>query len=180
LDALVPALVAALLAGVGDRAPRLAALLAARGSFSSVVAGLILGHILAIAIAVAGAAMIAPLMAPNARSLLLAIALVLAGLGGLWQRAVAPPTGNAFVVAATGSFVGIDGTAFLAFALAVGRSSPILAGVGALAGALVLAIGAACAGRDWERVPVRLLGRIGGILLLVTGVIVALGALRLI
>ena len=180
MDALVPALVAALLAGIGDRAPRLAALLAERGALAAVLSGVILGHLLAIGLAIAGAAMIAPLMAPNARSLLLAIALVLGGLGGLWRRPVDDGGGNVLLAAAVGSFVGIDGTAFLAFALAVKGSVPLLAGAGALVGALALAIGAALAGREWQRLPLTLLGRLGGGLLLVTGIVVALGALRLI
>lgn len=177
MDALVPAFVAALLAGIGDRPAQLAALLGARGP---VIAGLILGHASAIAISVAGAYLIAPLLAPNARSLLLAIALVLAGFGGLWRRKPPEPAGNAFVAAAAGSFVAGDGTAFLAFALAVKGSAPILAGIGALAGTLVLAIVAAAMGDDWMRLPLTPVARVCCGVLIVTGLVVALGALRLI
>lgn len=179
MDALVPAFVAALVAGIGDRPAWLAALLGARGQFARTVTGFVVGHGLAIVIAVSGAVLIAPLMTPNAKSLLLAMALILAGGSCLWQRRPAEPFGDAFVAAATGSFVAGDGTAFLAFALAAKGSAPILAGVGALAGALVLAVTAAALGPDWQRVPLRLLGRIAGTLLIVTGTAIALGALRL-
>ena len=177
LDALVPAFVAALLAGVGDRPARLAAMLGARGP---VIAGLVVGHALAIALSVAGSYVIAPLLAPNARALVLAIALLLAGVGGLLPRKVTDVSGSAFLAAAAGSFVTGDATAFLAFALAVAGSVPVLAGVGALAGALLLAITAASLGSAWERLPLVALGRVAGVLLLVVGGIVALGALRLI
>jgi putative Ca2+/H+ antiporter (TMEM165/GDT1 family) len=180
LDALVPAFVAALLAGIGDRPARLAALLGERGRFASVVAGLTLGHALGIAISVAGAWMIAPLLAPNARALLLAVALILAGAGGLWRRTPPAPAGDGFVAAATGSFLTGDATAFLAFAIAVKGSAPVLAGIGALAGTLVLGVSAAAMGREWARLPLSLIARIAGVLLLGTGLVVALGALRLI
>ena len=181
MDALVPAFVAALLAGIADRPARLAAMLGTSGRISGVVAGLALGHALAIAISVAGALAIAPLMAPNARALLLAVALILTGFSGIRGRAAPTASRNTgFIAAATGSFIGGDGTAFLAFALAVKGSAPVLAGVGALAGALLLGITAAVMGRDWERVPLLWLGRVAGGLLLVTGVIVGLTAMRLI
>ena len=180
MDALVPAFIAALLAGIADRPARLAAELAARSSIARVVAGLILGHALAIAISVAGALWIAPMMAPNARSLLLAVALILAAIGVAWQRRATPADGDAFIAAAAGGFVAGDGTAFLAFALAVKGSAPILAGVGALAGASVLVVAAAMAGPDWRRLPLVWLGRAAGAVLLITGLIVALGAMRLI
>lgn len=180
MDALVPAFVVALLAGIGDRPARLAALLGQRGSFAGVVAGLTLGHALAIGISVAGALLIAPMLATNARALLLAFALILAGLGALWRRRSPEPGGSGFVAASTGSFVAGDGTAFLAFALAVKGSAPILAGIGALAGALVLGITAATMGRDWERLPLAMIGRGAGVLLLAAGAVIALGAVRLI
>ncbi len=180
MDALVPAFVAALLAGIADRPARLAAELAARSGVAGVIAGLILGHTCAIAISIVGALWIAPTLAPNARSLLVAVALILAAIGALWQRRATPASANVFVAAAAGGFLAGDGTAFLAFAFAVRGSAPILAGVGALAGASVLAVAAAMAGRDWQRVPLVWLGRAAGMVLLITGLIVASGALRLI
>ncbi|MES2336743.1 MAG: hypothetical protein V4537_01450 [Pseudomonadota bacterium] len=182
MDALVPAFIAALLAGIGDRPSRLAAMLGDRGALYQVVAGLILGHAVGIGISVVGAIVIAPLLTPNARALMLAIALLFAGIGALWGgRRPAPPTGNAFVAAATGSFVMGDRTAFLAFGLAIKGSAPLLAGIGALAGATLLATVAAMVGAHaWERLPLALLSRIAGALLLVTGLVVAGGALRVI
>lgn len=180
MDALVPAFVAALLAGVGDRPARLAALLAGRGAWASVVSGMLIGHAAAIALSVAGAMLIAPYLAPNPKSLLLALALLLAGAAACWPRRPVVAERGALLPAATGAFVTGDGTAFLAFALGVKGSAPVLAGIGALAGAAVLAVAAAGAGRDWERLPLASLGRIAGALLIVTGTVVGLGALRLI
>jgi putative Ca2+/H+ antiporter (TMEM165/GDT1 family) len=182
LDALVPAFVAALLAGIGDRPARLAALIGTRGRFGALIAGFVLGHATAIGIAVAGAVLIAPRLTPEAKSLMLAIALILAGLGALWRRRpiAAADEGSVFVSAATGSFLGGDATAFLAFALAARGSAPVLAGIGALGGAMVLALVAATLARDWERLPLTWISRIAGIVLCVTGLIVALGGLRLI
>lgn len=177
MDALVPAFIGALLAGVGERPARLAALLGDRGG---VFAGFAIGHAAGIAVAVAGAILIAPTLAPNARSVLLAIALVCAGLGTLWQRRVERPSGPAPLAAAAGSFVGGEGTAFLAFALAIGGSLPMLAGVGAFAGAMLLVGVAGGMGQAWLRLPLRTIGRIAGLLLLVTGIVVGLGGLRLI
>lgn len=177
MDALVPAFVGALLAGVGERPARLAALL---GERRGVLAGFALGHAAAIAIAIVGARLIAPTLTPAARSILLAIALILAAAGTLWQRRVERPSGPAPVAAAAGSFVGGDGTAFLAFALAVGTSLPILAGVGAFAGAMLLAGVAGGMGQAWLRLPLRTIGRLAGVVLLVTGIIVGLRGLRLI
>ncbi len=181
MDSLVPAFIAALLAGIGDRPARLAALLGARGGGGSVLAGFLTGHAPALAISVAGAIVIAPMLAPAARALLLAIALILAGLSSLWMRRPASPArGGRFVAAATGSFVQGDGTAFLAFALAVRGSSPVLAGIGALAGAMVVAMAATTMGRDWERLPLAWFARAAGAVLLITGIVVALSGLRLI
>ncbi|WP_294297065.1 hypothetical protein [uncultured Sphingomonas sp.] len=177
MDALVPAFVAALLAGIGERPARLAALL---GERRGVFAGFALGHAAAIAIAIAGAILIAPMLSTNARSILLAIALILAGFGTVWQRRIERPSGPAPVAAAAGSFAGGEGTAFLAFALAIGGSLPVLAGVGAFAGAMLLVGIAGGMGQAWFRLPLRTIGRIAGGLLLVTGIIVGLGGLRLI
>lgn len=169
-----------MLAGISDRPARLAALLGARGRPGNVVAGLAAGHGLGITLSVVGGIVIAPLLATNAKALMLAMALALAGLGDLWRRKPAEATGRGFVAAATGSFVTGDATAFLAFALAVKGSAPVLAGIGALAGALVLGAAAAAMGRDWERLPLTLLGWVGGVLLLIAGAVIGLGAVRLI
>jgi len=177
LDALVPAFIAALLAGIADRPARLAALL---GTGSGVWAGFAIGTALAIALSVAGGIVVAPLLASNARSLILGIALVAAGAGALWMRAVRVQRGPRPFAAATGGFVLGDGTGFLAFALAVKGSAPVLAGVGAFAGAMTLVSAAATLGPGWGRLPLRTLGRVAGALLIVTGLIVALGALRLV
>ncbi|HET9509543.1 MAG TPA: hypothetical protein VFO80_00180 [Sphingomonas sp.] len=173
----MPAFVGALLAGIGERPARLAALLGERGG---VFAGFALGHAAALAIAVAGAIVIAPALTPNARSIVLATALIAAGLGALWQRRVERPSGPAPIAAAAGSFVGGEGTAFLAFALAIGGSLPVLAGIGAFAGAMLLVGIAGGMGQAWLRLPLRTIGRIAGALLLATGIVVGLQGLRLI
>lgn len=177
MDSLVPAFIAALIAGIGDRPARLAALL---GTGRGVLAGFAVGTAAIIALSIAGATVIAPLLTPAARSILLGIALILSGLGGFWSRRIERPGGPPALAALTGSFVASDSTAFLAFAFAVKGSAPMLAGVGAFAGATVLATAAAVLGPGWPRLPLVALGRAGGALLLVVGLFVALGGLRIV
>ncbi|WP_326522789.1 hypothetical protein [Sphingomonas sp.] len=181
MDALIPAFVAALAAGIGDRPARLAARLGDSAGAGRTVSGMAIGHATGIAISVAGAMWMAPMLTPNARALMLAVALVFAGAGALWgSRAPAPPRGSPVIAAAAGSFVAGDRTAFLAFGLALNAAVPLLAGAGALAGALVLAgVAATLGNREWERLPLTLVGRIAGGVMLPIGLIVGAGALRL-
>ena len=186
MDSLVPALVAALLAGIGDRPAALAALLAARGGGSGAIwSGALLAQCAVATLAAIAAALLAPRLTPEARSLVLAIALVAGGMGGL-VRARPPRAsdrlGSGFLAAlvGTGALGLVDRTAFLTFALALRGPSPALAAVGGTAGAAVLAGGAVVLGADWQRLASREIAGVAGGLLMAAGLVVGVGALRLI
>ena len=85
MEALVPAFIAALLTQVGERSAMLTAILADRyGRPLTVAVAAGLAHAGGNALAAIGALWVAPMLNSNAQALLLAIALLFAGLGGLW------------------------------------------------------------------------------------------------
>jgi len=180
------ALVAALLTQTTDRSAWLAARLGTRfTSPAAVIAGLALALALVNAIAAAGAMLVAPLLTPNARALLVALALVSAG-GAALVRAKPPAEtfrGGAFVAALAGGLaLGIgDRTQFIVFALAARTPIPALPAIGATLGGLAVLIPAALAGeRTYVALPQRAIRLPIAVLLLVAGAIIGLGALRLI
>jgi len=185
MDALMAALVAALLTQVTDRSTWLAARLGTRfDNHAALIVGLALALGLVNAIAAAGATLVAPLLTPNARTLLLALALVSAGAAALVRPK--PPTetfrGGAFIAALAGSLaLGIgDRTQFITFALAARTSIPALAAVGATVGGLAVQIPAMLAGeRARSRLPEQAIRLPVAILLLVAGAVIGLSALRL-
>lgn len=186
MDPLIPAFVAVLLSGVADRPARLAAVLADRHGAGSTWPGAVLALAGAFALAAAGGAIVAPMLTPNARALLLALALVSAGAGMLlparrfdrlagW-RLPAPLTALAgmFILA-----IG-DRSQFLVFALTARTPDPWLAAIGGtLAGAIPVVAAALLGERVWHRLPLRAIDPGSGALLLVAGVVTGLGALRL-
>lgn len=160
---LIPALLAVLLAEVGERALMLRSA-GGRGAFVAIVAGLIAAG------TVAGA-LIAPRMTLPARDLMLGVALLLAGVTQL--RRVKP---------ISGSWRGAlqfwqGGTLLLAFALAARFEAwSVAPGIaGGLLAALVLTHAATTAG-----LALPLLRRVAAGVLLIAGAVCALGALRLI
>lgn len=182
------AFVAALLAQVSGRTPWLAAILATR--FAAPVQ-VILGTALALAIgnalAALGGALLGPQMSPNARDLLLALALLGAGGSALWPLRMPDRLSRWRIGAFPTSLLGVatlaagDGTQFLTFAIAGRGSSPVLAAIGATLGALAVNIAAILAGEGArEAVPLAALRiAIGGVFL-IAGSAMALSALRLI
>lgn len=188
MDALVSAFVAALLAECGDRTPWLAAMLAARFQRPvSVVLGIALAAASASALSATFGALIAPLLVPNARLLFLALALLFGGAGAFLPlrapNALAGWRIGAFATSALGFFIlefG-DRTQFLTAALALRSPVPALAAVGATLGILAVSIPAALAGEAvLKRLPPIATRIVPGVLFLLTGMICALAALRLI
>ena len=179
------ALVAALLTQATDRSAWLAARLGSRFERPAVViAGLVLALVIVNAIAAAGAILVAPLLTPNARALLLALALVSAGGAALVRPK--PPAerfrGGAFVAALAGGLaLGIgDRTQFITFALAARTPIPALAAIGATIGGLAVLIPAALAGDPGRAaLPERAIRLPIAITLLIAGAVIGLGALRL-
>lgn len=182
------ALVVAALAQVGDRPAWLAALLADRykAPFTVIVASA-LALAGASGIAVALGAVLAPMLTPEAKQLLLALALAMQGAGAFWP-AKAPERLDgwrlgAFLTAALGLFILLfgDGVQFIVAALAARTPFPALAAVGATLGGLVPLAAAALLGeKDWTALPLRPARyAIGGIFLL-AALWLGLGALRLV
>lgn len=181
------ALVAAMLVQIGDRPARLAAILADRyRSPAIVLAAAAAALALATGLAAAGGALLAPGLTANARQLLLAVALLLQGAGAFWP--VQPPDRLAgWRLGAWGtSFAGLltlvfgDGLMLVVLALAA-RSVPALAAIGAVLGSLAVLAAAALLGEAaWLRLPLTALRRAAGTLFLLAGIILALGALRLV
>lgn len=189
MDSLLPALIAALLAGATDRPAWLAAILGERfGGRGAVLAGIVAAQVAIMAIAAAGALAVRDLMTPNARSLIFGLSLVFAGAGALMPPK--PPRDRldgwrigALPTAALGSFILAFGerVQFVGFGAAAWGASPVLAAMGAATGASLGAGVAAVLGeREWRKLPLRLIGGIGGALLLMAGIVSALGGLRLI
>lgn len=187
MEALVPAFIAALLTQVGDRPAMLTAILADRYGRPLLVALMAgLAHAGGNALAALGAMWIAPMLNPNAQALLIAIALLFAGLSALWPAkrpdrlerwqlgAMLTPLLAVFILALG------DRTQFFTFALAA-RSDPWFAAAGAGAGAFAVAFVAAVLGElSWSRLPFTPVRIVTGLLFLGGAAWVGAGALRLI
>lgn len=188
VDALMAALVAAALAQIGDRPAWLVAILADRYHKPlAVLAAATLAIVAASMIAVAGGVLLAPMLTPAARQTLLALALLLQGGGAILpvkgperlDRGRLGVMGTSFL----GSFILAfgDGLQFVVLALAARSPTPWLAPVGAGLGVLAVFAPAALLGeREWTAMPLGK-GRIAiGVVFVLVGLLVGLGALRLI
>ena len=186
MEALVTTFVAAFLSGWGDKAQLLVALLAARsGRPGLVLAGLLAAALASSLIASFAGVMIGAALPPRAASLMVALALLLGGLGAFVPRA-APSLGSMklplLLVAAIlclAAETGSRGQLFT-FALAARYDSVWLATAGASAGLFAVAVPAALLGdRLGKAVPLRAIRFAIAGLFLVIGFIVAMQALRL-
>ena len=171
------ALVAGALAQAGDRPASLAAVLADRYRRPGVViAAAALALIAAGLLASAGGALLASRLTPEAKRLLLALALLLQGAGGLFRpKSLDRLEGWRLPVFAT-SFLGLfilffgDGLQFVVLALAAGSTLPYAAAVGATLGALAVIAPAAVMGEaGWRGLPQSALRRTASALFLVAG-----------
>lgn len=181
------ALVAALLTQASDRMPWTAALLGDRyRSKGAVIAAAVLALGVGNALGVVAGILVSPLLSPNARDLLLALALASGGVTAFWPPK--PARVRNLRLGAFGSsllalgLLGFgDRMQFVTAALAARSDTPALAAVGATIGALAVVVPAILLGeRAWRRAPTTAL-RIGAAALLtVWGVVQGLGALRLI
>ena len=182
------ALVAAALAGVGDRPAQLAAILADRYRAAGIV---ILAAALAMAVtsgvAATLGALLAPRLTPDARQLMLACALLLQGGGALFPgKAPERLTGwrlGAFGTAFTGLAILLfgDGVQFIVLTLAARTPVPALAAAGATLGALAAIVPAAVLGEAaWQRLPLARVRSVIGALFVVAALWIGLGALKLV
>jgi putative Ca2+/H+ antiporter (TMEM165/GDT1 family) len=187
MDALMAALVAALLAQASDRTAWCAAMLRDRFARPGVV-------IAALAIAVAAinglggaaGALVGPVMTPEAKALMLALALVTAG--GAAFLPMKPPDSlpDSRLGAVATSLLALfalglgDRTQFITFALAARTPMPVLAWAGATIGALTVTVPAVLVGeRPWLALPLKAIRIACCAVLLVAGLAIGLGALRL-
>ncbi|WP_034157853.1 TMEM165/GDT1 family protein [Sphingomonas sp. ERG5] len=188
MDALMAAFVAALLAQASDRTPWLTAILSTRFARPGAI---ILATAIALAIgngvAAIGGMLIGPHMPPNARDLFLALALLSAGGSALFP--IKPPDRlegwriGAFMTSLLGVAIlaAGDRTQFITLAISSRSSSPALAAVGATIGALAVNIPAIMMGEAArKRLSIAAIRITIGILFLIVGTILGLGAIRLI
>ncbi|CAN5391056.1 hypothetical protein BH10PSE15_BH10PSE15_12900 [soil metagenome] len=182
------AFVAAMLIEVGDRTPWLAAILGDRfGKRAAVIVATLLALALGNGIAGYGGGLVAAHLTPNARALLLSLALLSAGFGAFGKLKVPDRLATWRIGGFLTSFFGIfilafgDRTQFATMAFAARSDAPVLAAIGATLGAGLVNVAGAIAGESVRaRLPIRAT-RIGtGLLLCAIGAISGLSALRLI
>ncbi len=188
MDALMAALVAAAFAQVGDRTAWLAAILSDRHRRPGlVIAMATLAILAASSLAATLGAVIGPKLAPNAQQLMLAVAMLLQG-GGAFFPAKCPDRLDRWKIGAVATaLLGLfilafgDGVQFIVLTLAARTPVPALAAIGATIGSLVVVVPAALMGEAaWLRLPLKPIRIAIGGLFLIFGLILALGALRLV
>lgn len=188
MDALMAALLLGALTQAGDRTPWLAAILADRFRSPAVVlAAAAVALAINNAVGVAGGVLVAGLLTPEAKLLLLALALVLAGVTtGLrgkspdrldgWRLGAFGTSALGLVILAFG-----DRMQFVSAALAARSPVPWLAAVGATLGALAVCAPAIMLGeRRWAALPWLPVRALCGAVLALAGMVLGLSALGLI
>ena len=188
MDALLTTLVAAFLAEWGDKTQLLVIALAARfRKPGAVLAGVAVAALANSAIAAIGGSLLSAIVTLRALSLLVALALVFAGVAAL-IRDKTPDMGRSWKVGAFLTALGCffllefgDKTQFLTAALSAQFNAPALATAGATVGIVAANAPAALLGERLARaLPLRGI-RLGvGILFLIVGLYVAVSAWRLI
>jgi putative Ca2+/H+ antiporter (TMEM165/GDT1 family) len=187
VDALLTAFVGAGLAEWGDRTMLFVIVLAARfGKALPILAGLAVAALLNGAVAAYGGVYIHDLVPTRALSLLVALAMIMAGAGSLLRRK--PPnmaanwrTGAFVTAAASLTLLEIgDKTQFLTFALAARFDSAALTLAGATAGILIANAPAAVLGGALQKsIPVQPIRYAVGAIFLIAGFWLAVKALEL-
>lgn len=187
MDALVTTFVAAALAEWGDKTQLLVAALTARsGRPGRILAALFAAVLVSNLFAAMAGVLVGGLITGRAMTLLVALALLFAGLAGLIRRqsgglgdSANPLFLAAFILFLAAEFG--DRSQFLTFALAGRFDSVALATAGAVAGIMAAAIPAALLGARLESVvPVRAIRYAGAAAFLLIGFIVAVQALQLV
>jgi putative Ca2+/H+ antiporter (TMEM165/GDT1 family) len=187
LEPLLTTFVAALLAEWGDKTQLLVAALGARyGRPLPVLGGVLVGALANSALAAFGGTLLHGLVTPRAVSLVVGMALALAGGGALF-RSKTPDMGATWRVGpfltTAGCFFLLefgDKTQFVTASLAGQYDAFALAAAGATAGIVLASIpAAALGGRFAGVVPLKAIRIAAGVLLLAAGLVVALSALRL-
>jgi Ca2+/H+ antiporter, TMEM165/GDT1 family len=188
LDALLTSFVAAALGEWGDKTQLLVIALAVRYRRPlPVLAGIFVAALANSLVAAFGGILVHDMVTLRAISLLVAVALIFAGVAGLIRpkpyESAATSSAGPFLVTAASFFVlefG-DKTQFLTFAISAQFNAFALAAAGATAGIMISSVPAALLGDGLAKaVPLKPL-RIGlGILFLAIGLLVGVNALRLV
>jgi Ca2+/H+ antiporter, TMEM165/GDT1 family len=186
MNALLLGLVTVLLAEWGGRMQRQSEVLCAHfQNPAPILSALAIASTASLLVAAIGGVLIAPVMPHDARTLLLGLALLVAGTTNLFptKKIVEPKGENAFVesVWRFGILQFGDNSQFLVFAISAFTGAATLALVGGLIGVLVSALPTLLMAGSWRRsVPVMPLRYLAIGVLIVSGAATALSALRLI
>lgn len=188
MDALMAAFVAALLIQLGDRNAWFAAILADRyGKPIPVIAAATIGIAATNALGVVAALLMAPILTPNARALMLALALLSAGGSALFASKHPGQMDGWRLGAFATSLIGMlaigvgDRLQFVTAGLALASPLPWFAAIGATIGSVVVIVPAAMLGeRRWLALPITAIRMGTGGVLIIAGLWTLLGALRLI
>jgi putative Ca2+/H+ antiporter (TMEM165/GDT1 family) len=187
MEALVPAFLLALLSQIGDRPPLLAAILSDRYRRPvTILLAALCAHAAGNIIAAAVGATLTATLTPEAKSLLLAVALLFGGVTGLWATRLPSRLDRwrlgAFATSLAGLFILALGerTQFMTFALST-AGHPWLAAAGATIGATIISAPAAMLGESrWSALSLRPVRIAIAALFLCAGIIIGVGALRLV
>ncbi len=186
MEALVPAFLLAAITQLCDKPAMLAAILAdryRRPLLVALAAGL--AHAASNGIAAGAATFMAPMMTPNAKSLLLALALIFGAFGAIGAgKAPDRLTGwklGAFLTPLLGVLILSFGERTPFFTLALSTSGqPWFAAAGASIASFAIAFIAAVLGeKAWKDLPLRWLRILSGIVFFVAGCWIGVSALRL-
>lgn len=188
LDALLPALLTALAAEIGDKTQLLVILLAVRfGRAGSILAGVALAALLNSLAAGYAGAIVHDLIGDRPLALFVAVALVSIGIGSYWPQRAEDTARDWKLGAFATSAVAFailefgDKTQFATLAFAARSDAPLLAALGATIGIVAANAPAAILGPAFLRsVPVRAIRYGAGAIFLIAGTWIALGALLLI
>lgn len=188
MDALMAGLVLGALCQLGDRTPWLAAILSDRyRAPGAVIAAAVLALAGNYALGALGGILIAPLLAPEARDMLMALALVLAGICTSWRDKAPDRLVNWRLGAILTSTLGLgimvlgDRMQFIVAALAARSTLPWLAAVGATLGALAITMPAILIGEArWIALPRRACSLATGGCMILAGIFIGLRAIALI
>ncbi|MGJ3649455.1 TMEM165/GDT1 family protein [Sphingomonas sp. GlSt437] len=181
MNALMAALVAALIIQASDRTPWLAARLATPARPGAVIAAVILSAILAQAVAAVAGSLLAPILTPNARQLFVGLALLSAAFGTFLP--IKPISGeprgfaDSFIIL-TAAAMG-DRTQFATLAIAAQNDLPVFAALGAAIGVVVVQVAVVLADARPSPSLLRLWRALAGSVLALAGAWLALAGLRL-
>jgi putative Ca2+/H+ antiporter (TMEM165/GDT1 family) len=186
MEALVPAFLLAVLTQLCDKPATLTAILADRyGRPLTVALAAGLAHGATNFVAALGGALVGPMMTPNARALLLAMALIFGALGAIGSNKVKDRLDGWKLGSIFTAFLGVlilsfgESTPFFTLALST-SGQPWFAAAGASIGASGVAFVAAVLGeRIWRDAPWHWLRILSGIAFMGAGIWIGLGALRL-